>query len=257
MKKIPKKIYYVWIGNKEKPEIFYQCYNSWKEIMPNYEIIEINENNFPLEEHLKKNRFLKECYERELWAYVADYIRIQYLYENGGIFLDTDMEIIKDFTKIPELQNIEEFDFFASFESDDGIGLGLFGSKAKSIIIEKMIEFYKNEIWEKPLFTIPQIIRYILKEKMNYNFSEKDIFDKDRGIYILRKEYFYPFLPNEKFDKSMLKEENYAIHWWQHSWKGNKPFLFLKTKHLRGIKKYLKKLGIYIQIFRDFIRNKK
>ena len=55
----------------------------------------------------------------------------------------------------------------------------------------------------------------------------------------------------------MLKEENYAIHWWQHSWKGNKPFLFLKTKHLRGIKKYLKKLGIYIQIFRDFIRNKK
>ena len=54
MKKIPKKIYYVWIGNKEKPEIFYQCYNSWKEIMPNYEIIEINENKFPLEEHLKK-----------------------------------------------------------------------------------------------------------------------------------------------------------------------------------------------------------
>ena len=76
-------------------------------------------------------------------------------------------------------------------------------------------------------------------------------------LRVLKKEYFYPFLPNEKFDKSMLKEENYAIHWWQHSWKGNKPFLFLKTKHLRGIKKYLKKLGIYIQIFRDFIRNKK
>ena len=254
---IPKRIYYVWTGYKEKPEIFYRCYNSWKENMPNYEIIEINDKNFDMEGHLAKNRFFAECHKRKLWAYVADYMRIKYLYEHGGIFLDIDMEIVKDFTKIPELAEMENFDFFASFESNEGIGLGLFGAKSGSGILKKLIDFYEDEIWESPLFTLPQIIRYILKEKMGYDFSEGEIIDREQGIYILKKEYFYPFLPHEKFEKSMLTDENYAIHWWNHSWKGLRPFLFLKTKHLKGIRKYMKKLGIYLQMLRDFMRNKK
>lgn len=257
MNKVPKKFYYVWIGDKEKPEIFYQCYNSWKEKMPEYEIIEINGKNFNISRHLEENRFFSECYKRKLWAYVADYMRIHYLYENGGVFLDIDMEIIKDFTEIPELKKIQNFDFFASFESDEGIGLGLFGVKPGSFVLREIIKFYESEIWEKPLFTLPQIIRYILREKMNYDFNKSEIIDREKGIYILRKEYFYPFLPHEKFKKDMLKEENYAIHWWYHSWKGLKPFLFLKTKHLKGVRKYIKKTGIYMQMFRDFVRNKK
>lgn len=257
MNGIPKKIYYIWIGNKEKPAIFYQCLKSWKEQMPDYEIVEINENNFDMKHHLEKNRFFRECYERELWAYASDYIRINHLYENGGIFFDTDMEVVKDFCRIPELRDAEKMDFFTSFESVDGIGLGLFGAKSKSKVLEKMIEFYEKNIWELPLFTLPKIIWHILDKKYGYNLKEKQIIDNENGIYILKKEYFYPFLPNENFDKAMLKDENYAIHWWQHSWKGYRPFLFLKTKHLKGVKKYLKKAGIYFQMFRDFLRNKK
>ena len=256
MSQIPQKFYYVWIGDKEKPEIFYQCYNSWKEKMPEYEIIEINDKNFDMKKHMDKNKFFAECYKRKLWAYVADYIRINYLKEHGRIFLDIDMEIVKDFTKIPELTEAENFDFFASFESNEGVGLGLFGVKPESRMLKKLIDFYEDDIWKTRFFTQPQIIRYIMKDKMSYDFSGKEIIDRENGIYILKKEYFYPFLPHEKFEKSMLTEENYAIHWWHHSWKGLKPFLFLKTKHLKGIKKYIKKLGIYMQMFRDFVRNK-
>ena len=105
---IEKKIYYVWIGNAKKPEIFYKCLESWKKNLPDFEIIEINEKNFDMEKHLKKNRFFRECYEKKLWAYVSDYMRVHFMYENSGIYVDTDMEIIKDLTPILE----EKISFF-------------------------------------------------------------------------------------------------------------------------------------------------
>ena len=254
MTQIPKKLHYVWIGDSEKPEIFNKCLKSWQEKMPDYEIVEINKENFDLDDHIARNKFLRECYKRKLWAYIADYVRIHYLYENGGIYLDTDMEIVKDFSSLFENENIE---FFTGYESDDGIGMGLFGVSAKSKFLEKMIKFYDDEIYKSPLFTLPQITKYILKNDFSFDFSKNEIRDEKNGICIYKKEYFYPFLPKEKFDESIVTENTYAIHWWHHSWKGSRPFLFLKTKHLKGIKKYIKKIGIYFQIIRDDFRKKK
>lgn len=254
MTQIPKKLHYVWIGDSEKPEIFNKCLKSWQEKMPDYEIIEINKENFDLDDHIARNKFLRECYKRKLWAYIADYVRIHYLYENGGIYLDTDMEIVKDFSSLFENENIE---FFTGYESDDGIGMGLFGVSAKSKFLEKMIKFYDDEIYKSPLFTLPQITKYILKNDFSFNFSKNEIRDEKNGICIYKKEYFYPFLPKEKFDESIVTKNTYAIHWWHHSWKGSRPFLFLKTKHLKGIKKYIKKIGIYFQIIRDDFRKQK
>jgi glycosyltransferase len=254
MTQIPKKLHYVWIGDSEKPEIFNKCLKSWQEKMPDYEIVEINKENFDLDDHIARNKFLRECYKRKLWAYIADYVRIHYLYENGGIYLDTDMEIVKDFSSLFENENIE---FFTGYESDDGIGMGLFGVSAKSKFLEKMIKFYDDEIYKSPLFTLPQITKYILKNDFSFDFSKNEIRDEKNGICIYKKEYFYPFLPKEKFDESIVTENTYAIHWWHHSWKGSRPFLFLKTKHLKGIKKYIKKIGIYFQIIRDDFRKQK
>ena len=119
---IEKKIYYVWVGNAKKPDIFYKCLESWKKNLPDFEIIEINEKNFDMEKHLAKNRFFRECYERRLWAYVSDYMRVHFMYENSGIYVDTDMEIIKDLTPIleekdsffknPENEKLKKMDFF-------------------------------------------------------------------------------------------------------------------------------------------------
>ena len=254
MSKIPKKLYYLWMGNKEKPEIFHKCRASWEKNLPDYEIVEINETNFDVKYHLEKNRFFRECYERELWAYVGDYARAVFLNENGGVYIDIDMEILKNFDELlPE----GEMDFFITYESKDGIGPSFFAADKDSAVLKELIDLYDDEIWKIPLFTQPALIKYIFQEKFKYKLFNGEIRDEEKGIYILKKDYFFPFLPTEKFSEEMITDETYGIHWWFHSWKGLRPFLFLKTKHLKGHKKIIKKIGIYLQMFRDFLRNKK
>lgn len=93
---IEKKIHYVWFG-KNKPLKVLKCIDSWKKYLPDYEIIEWNEKNFDIEKEMKENRFFRECYKRKLWAFVADYVRVKVLYKYGGIYFDTDIEVLKSF----------------------------------------------------------------------------------------------------------------------------------------------------------------
>ena len=93
---IPKIIHYVWLGKKEKPKLFYKCLDSWKKFCPDYEIKEWNEDNFDFSD----NKFAMQAYSLKKYGYVADYIRVKVLNEFGGIYLDTDVEIIKSFDQL-------------------------------------------------------------------------------------------------------------------------------------------------------------
>ena len=115
---IPKKLHYIWLGNNSKPNLMDICINSWREKLPDYEIIEWNESNLDFENEINNNTFLKECLDRKLWAFLSDYFRMKVLYENGGIYLDTDMQIIKS------LDEFLEDDFFIGLESEDVISAG-------------------------------------------------------------------------------------------------------------------------------------
>ncbi len=236
---IEKKIHYVWVGDGKKPNIFYHCHNSWCENLKNYEIIEINEINFDMKKHLKENRFFKECYERKLWAYVSDYMRVHYMYEHGGIYLDTDMEIIKD---ISPLLN-DETEFFLGYENEKYLSVGIFGCEKKSLFLADVIKFYEQEIWEKPLWTIPKIFTYIMEK--NYELTNKRENELENGkIKLYPKQYFYPYGLGEVFSQECIKEDTYGIHWWADSWTSLKARLFLESKHLSGLKKIIKKLRI-------------
>ncbi len=238
---IEKKLYYIWMGNKEKPEIFLKCYDSWKKNLPEYDIIEINESNFNVEKHLKENSFFQECYRRKLWAYVSDYIRVVHLYENGGIYLDIDMEIIK---------NINDFlkdDFFIGYEDEKNISVGIFGTIKKHEFLKKVMEFYEKDIWEKPLWTIPKIFTYILENDFGLKNSENKNYISDKGMRLYPREYFYPYHFSEEYTESCITENTYGIHWWNDSWSNLKANLFLETKHLYGIKKSFKILKILLR----------
>ena len=236
---IEKKIHYVWVGDGKKPNIFYHCHNSWCENLKNYEIIEINEINFDMEKHLKENRFFRECYERKLWAYVSDYMRVHYMYEHGGIYLDTDMEIIKD---ISPLLN-DETEFFLGYENEKFLSVGIFGCEKRSPFLADVIKFYEQEIWEKPLWTIPKIFTYIMEKK--YGLTNKRENELENGkIKLYPKQYFYPYSLGEVFSQECIKEDTYGIHWWADSWTSLKARLFLESKHLSGLKKIIKKLRI-------------
>ena len=91
MNDIPKVIHYCWFGKNPKPPLIQKCMDSWKQVLPEYEIIEWNEDNFDVAE----NQYAKEAYENKKWAFVTDYVRLKVLYEHGGIYLDSDVEILK------------------------------------------------------------------------------------------------------------------------------------------------------------------
>ena len=89
---IPKKIHYCWFGRGEKPKLAQKCIASWKKYCPDYEIIEWNENNFDV----NMNGYTKWCYENKKYAFLSDYVRLLAVYKNGGLYFDTDVELIRN-----------------------------------------------------------------------------------------------------------------------------------------------------------------
>ena len=95
MEKIPHIIHYCWFGRNPKSELVLNCIESWKKYLPGYEIREWNEDNYDV----TQVNFVKEAYENQKWAFVSDYVRFDVLYQFGGIYFDTDVELLKP---IPE-----------------------------------------------------------------------------------------------------------------------------------------------------------
>ena len=123
--KIPKIIHYCWFGKKEKPNIVKKCISSWKVILKDYEIIEWNEENFDI----SSNNFVRQAYENGKFAFVSDYVRVYALYNYGGIYLDTDVEVFKNFD--PLLNN----ESFWGFEEKNFIATSTIGAQKNNKFI--------------------------------------------------------------------------------------------------------------------------
>lgn len=234
MKKIPKTINYCWFGKKEKSELILKCIESWKKYCPDYEIIEWNEKNFDV----TCNAYCKEAYENKKWAFVSDYARLAIIYEHGGVYLDTDVELIK---------NINEFlnnDSFFCCENKKLIATGLgFGAKPKNKLVKRMLDEYENihfsdgnSIIDKTPCPIRNTIaiKKVIGDKI---FDKKYEFDNN---IILPKEYFCPLDYETK--KLNITKNTFGIHWYNESWlspyrKVRKKILVL-IRNLIGEKKY-------------------
>lgn len=136
---IPKKIHYCWFGRKSLPIDVKRCIKSWKRYAIDYEIIEWNESNFDI----NCNLFVKTAYEAGAWAFVSDYARLKIIYDNGGIYFDTDVELLKspDFL----LKN----QCYIGVQQDGKLcttGLG-FGAVKSSSVVEDMIKKYNNIVF--------------------------------------------------------------------------------------------------------------
>lgn len=133
---IPRIIHYCWFGGKELPESAKKCIESWKKFCPDYEIIQWDESNFDIE----KYDYAKEAYENKKWAFVSDVARLDVLYNHGGIYLDTDVELIKSIDNL-----VDSSDGFMGFEDKKQVASGLgIGAKKHSPIIELMLSGYKD-----------------------------------------------------------------------------------------------------------------
>ena len=141
---IPKTIHYCWFGGTEKPKLAEKCIESWKKFCPDYEIIEWNESNFDV----KINGYTRMCYENKKWAFLSDYVRLWVVYHYGGVYFDTDVELIKKLDRF--LENDSFFGFetkrqkteseFISAAIASGLG---FGSVSNGIAVENMLKEYE------------------------------------------------------------------------------------------------------------------
>lgn len=236
---IPKRIFYVWGANEAiRPDV--QKYiNSWESNMPDFEIIQVDENSkyFDYEKAINENKWFKTVYERKMWAYVADYIRIKVLYEHGGIYLDTDVEVLQSLEKFlnaPAFVGIQDSSLDGCFNY---VEPAILGSKKNNPFLKNVMSFYENLIWETPIYTMPQIFDFYLKNFNIYPFPPKkeQKIIKLENLTIYPEKYFIPYRYNTKFNESDITDDTFTIHHWGGSWVKPQIAHFLDNKHLTSI----------------------
>lgn len=214
MQKIPKIIHYCWFGGKPKPDLVLKCIDSWKNILPDYEIIEWNENNFDVNSHPYTKFIAKE----KKWGFIVDYLRLFFLEKYGGIYLDSDMFLIKS------LDDFLDNEVFTAYENNYFLSCGAIGSVKNNTFINFCLEYYdqyKDENF-RTLRTGPNVLTE------NYH-QYKKLVGKNNFIKIYPKIYFYPFdfYEIKKFNYKNAPKESFGVHLWNYSW-GHPTHKFLK-----------------------------
>ena len=241
--KIPKIIHYVWFGHNPKGELIEKCIESWKYHMPDYKIIEWNEGNFDISSH----PYTKNAYANKKWAFVSDYVRLKILYEQGGIYLDTDMYILKNLDDFIDKKSGANYELVLGKEDATHISAGMIACAPHNEYIKSMLDYYDNKL---ELITIPRALTEVYNAMLSKNIidmSKTKVFDPI---------YFYPYtaydIKDFKINKSYTDNilttnapaESYAVHMWNYSW-GHPMVKFVKKIGLHKlIIKILDKLKI-------------
>ena len=229
--KIPKIISYCWFGGNPLPESAKKCIASWKEKCPDYEIKEWNETNYDV----NKIPYIRDAYKEKKWAFVSDYARLDIIYTIGGIYLDTDVELVKS---LDELVNNESF--WAIEKSSNVIATGLgFGAQARNEHIKKLLQIYNRTSFytEDGSLNLVPCTAYATEYFEKQGFVKKDKRQEIQGAVILSSEVFCPM---NFYDGSMnITSETIGIHWYDMSWFGDSD----KKIHMveNGIKRKLPK----------------
>ena len=206
---LPKVIHYCWFGGGAKNELILRCIASWRKYCPDYEIIEWNETNYDVNKH----SFMRDAWKAKKWAFVSDYARIDILYHHGGVYLDTDVELIKN------LDPFLEYRFFAGFESESFVAFGLgFGSEAGHPVLKDILDTYDGLIFDnsslhQSIASCPKIQTQALKKHGLICNNRKQVFE---DIHIFPSDYFCPM--SYHTGKTSITENTVSIHHYDMSW---------------------------------------
>ena len=237
---MPKMIHYCWFGKKSLPEEANRYIQSWKKYLPDFEIIEWNEDNFDI----NSNTYVKEAYEQKKYAFVSDYVRLYALYNYGGIYMDTDVEIIKP------LDKFLEDNAFIGFENQNSLGTGIIGSYKKNPLIKEFLNYYENRKFIKDdgsldTKTNVRIITDIMQKKGCALDNRKQ---KVEGITIYPKPIFSPLEWNN--NKTTFTKDTHAIHHFAGTWHSEKE---KKRKNSFIWRKLGPQIGFCVKILRTVL----
>lgn len=205
---IPKIIHYCWFGGNPLPESTKRYIESWKKYCPDYEIKEWNESNFDV----NCNAFISEAYKARRWAYVSDVARMYILVNNGGVYFDTDVEVLKP------MDPLLEYEGFTAFESKYQIGMGILGCVKGQPLFAELLKLYENSHFRNPdgTYDTSVIGRRFKNICLQYGFEPNNTMQKVNGVTILPKDYFYPSDPiTNEFE---VTENTMTVHYYDASW---------------------------------------
>ena len=213
---IPKIIHYCWLGGNPKPESVHKCIASWQKYCPDYEIKEWNESNLDI----TSNDYTRQAYEAKAWGFVPDYLRLWIVYTHGGIYLDTDVQMVRSFDPLLNEKG------FAGFERDTADENGMFvnfgqgfGAEAGNPIIYEHMRLYDHLNYKNADGTFNRLAspHYTTRVLSAHGMDRKrNAPQKLDHITIYSDDYFCP----KSFATGMVKKSGntYSIHQFDGSW---------------------------------------
>jgi mannosyltransferase OCH1-like enzyme len=229
---IPKIIHYCWFGPKKFPKTEKKCIATWREHLPDYEFRLWNERNAPMD-----HPFVKQAYHAKKYAFVADFVRLWAIYKFGGVYLDTDMFLIKSLTPLLSMSKV-----FLGYETEDNkyINAAIIGSEPNHDFIQNILNCYERISFSD---NIKNLSKIAIPKQVTKTY--KSCVDK-KNIIIYPFDYFYPYPFIKKEDKdfmSYITANTFAVHLWSLSW-------------VSPMRKVIGKLQKHLNMFSKIIRDK-
>lgn len=224
---IPKIIHYCWFGRNEYPEAVKQCIKSWKKNCPDYSIVEWNEENFDID----SCTYVKEAYDAGKWAFVSDYVRLWALINYGGIYLDTDVELLRP------IDDFLGYNAFLGFESRDSVGTAVIGCEKQHPFFERFLNKYNKKHFlingiPNTKTNVTTITNMLLEKGLIKNGKKQIVCD----CTVFPQNVFYP--NNAWIILNRYRRGSFSVHHFLGSWTEDNSTQIIASKK-KKIRTYL------------------
>lgn len=232
---IPKVINYCWFGNNPLDKRTKKCIDSWKKYCPDYQIVQWNESNFDT----NCCDYVKEAYKAKKWAFVSDYARFKILYEHGGIYLDTDVQLIKS---IDDLVNKGPYMGYEAYCNNDKLnpnheslvnsGLGM-AAEPHMEIFKEILDYYESQhfLYDDGSINQMTVVERVTKILKKHGLTGDGKLAVIKGLTVYPEDYLCPF--NFTSGKTNITDNTYSIHLYSASWQSS------SAQFKNKIKRYL------------------
>ena len=236
MRKIPKIVHYCWFGNGEKPDNIKAYIETWKAKMPEYTFMEWNEQNFDVENSIP---YVRQAYEAKKYAFVSDYARIQALYQHGGIYFDTDIEVKKPFEEF-----LEDKSMVLGFESERSLLTAFIAVEKEHPYMREFLESYRERNFLKEDGSYDMLVINegfsALMERKGVDLDRNEYQELPGDIVIYPEEYFCGFDVNNWHES--ITDKTCTVHYMNSSWvsgrQGMKRKIIYTLQKILGYKNY-------------------
>lgn len=236
---IPKKIHYCWFGRNPLPESAQKCIASWRKYLPDYEIVEWNEDNFDV----NSIPYTMQAYQAKKYAFVSDYARFKILYEHGGLYFDTDVEVIRPMDDIIARGPFMGFEINPCPQRPCGaVAPGLcLGAIAEMTLYKSILDYYRTLDFinaDGSHNTTDAVVNITTRELIKVGLEDKAGIQKVADITIYPAEYFNPF--DDATGRLNKTNNTYTIHWYSKTWLNVSPMRQVLSRYYHRLQRFLK-----------------